>query len=359
MQRPLELCSCEGFKALPPVGKEYQQGYKRVSDRLPRVRQRLHRAAEYQRHAKYDPPPSPTPPQAPHAQAPPPPPAQAQPLAAAPGPVPRPQAPPGGRWLDQDTNGYRNFQRIGESMQHPLELCSYEGLEALPPIGKEYRQRYKRVNDRLPKGIAEQREFVFDPAIQQFGVGIDPGVTQAVRAASGIRSQASWKLTKGPGTAAAEAVCSPGPLKQFFKQLQKDMEEVSMERHGSAKQLVVFFGAASICTRGGWGADAVLRACCKVVCRPRGSDQLRGRVVLVDEYRTTRWPPASPHRPHAAARKPHRQQPQSQGPALPLQQKSKRTEAEQAAEPTQPTKAEQAAELSKGKEYPGLCYKRI
>ncbi|KAJ9513330.1 hypothetical protein QJQ45_001359 [Haematococcus lacustris] len=66
------------------------------------------------------------------------------------------------------------------------------------------------------------------------------------------------------------------------------MAEVSMERHGHAKQLVVFFGAASIGTRGGWGADAVLRACCKVVCRPRGTDQRRGRVVLVDEHRTTR-----------------------------------------------------------------------
>ncbi|KAJ9512380.1 hypothetical protein QJQ45_012843 [Haematococcus lacustris] len=28
-------------------------------------------------------------------------------------------------------------------------------------------------------------------------------------------------------------------------------------------------------------------ACCKVVCRPRDSDQRRGRVVLVDEHRTT------------------------------------------------------------------------
>ncbi|KAJ9531062.1 hypothetical protein QJQ45_000938 [Haematococcus lacustris] len=65
------------------------------------------------------------------------------------------------------------------------------------------------------------------------------------------------------------------------------MAEVSMERHGRAKQLVVFFGAAGIGTRGGWGADAVLRACCKVVCRPRGTDQRRGRVVLVDEHRTT------------------------------------------------------------------------
>ncbi|KAJ9520466.1 hypothetical protein QJQ45_000215 [Haematococcus lacustris] len=66
------------------------------------------------------------------------------------------------------------------------------------------------------------------------------------------------------------------------------MAEVSMERHGHAKQLVVFFGAAGIGTAGGWGADAVLRACCKVVWRPRGAGQRRGRVVLVDEHRTTR-----------------------------------------------------------------------
>ncbi|GFH26389.1 hypothetical protein HaLaN_24533 [Haematococcus lacustris] len=69
--------------------------------------------------------------------------------------------------------------------------------------------------------------------------------------------------------------------------LEEDMAELSMEGQGRAKQLVVFFGAASIGTGGGWGADAVLRACRKVVCRPRGPDQLRGRVVLVDEHRTS------------------------------------------------------------------------
>ncbi|KAJ9533342.1 hypothetical protein QJQ45_026432 [Haematococcus lacustris] len=71
-------------------------------------------------------------------------------------------------------------------------------------------------------------------------------------------------------------------------QLEEEMAELSMKRHNHAKQLVVFFGAASIGTGGGWGADAVLRACRKVVCRPRGPDQLRGRVVLVDEHRTSR-----------------------------------------------------------------------
>ncbi|KAJ9506674.1 hypothetical protein QJQ45_001964 [Haematococcus lacustris] len=107
-----------------------------------------------------DPPPAQDHPAPPPAQDPPPPPpaqdppapAQDQPPAQAPpGPVPRPQAPSWGRWLDRDTNPCLNFQRIGESKQRPLELCSYEGLMALPPIGKVYQQGYKLVSDRLPK----------------------------------------------------------------------------------------------------------------------------------------------------------------------------------------------------------------
>ncbi|KAJ9509355.1 hypothetical protein QJQ45_001812 [Haematococcus lacustris] len=59
---------------------------------------------------------------------------------------------------------------------------------------------------RIGKGLAEQREFVFNPDTQ-IGVGIDPGVTQAVSAASGVWDPATgqlkadqlrrWKLTKG------------------------------------------------------------------------------------------------------------------------------------------------------------------
>ncbi|KAJ9523627.1 hypothetical protein QJQ45_007295 [Haematococcus lacustris] len=99
--------------------------------------------------AQDPPPPAQAPPPLPPAQAPLPPPAQ--PFPAAPGPVPRPQAPSWGRWLDRDTNPCLNFQRIGESKQRPLELCSWKDREALPPVGKEYQQGYKRVNDRLPK----------------------------------------------------------------------------------------------------------------------------------------------------------------------------------------------------------------
>ncbi|KAJ9532369.1 hypothetical protein QJQ45_010446 [Haematococcus lacustris] len=83
-------------------------------------------------------PPAQDPPPPPPALAPPPPPALAPPAPdqppaqPPPGPVPRPKAPPWGRWLDRDTNPCLNFQCIGESKQHPLELCSWTGLEALP-----------------------------------------------------------------------------------------------------------------------------------------------------------------------------------------------------------------------------------
>ncbi|KAJ9509999.1 hypothetical protein QJQ45_011662 [Haematococcus lacustris] len=57
------------------------------------------------------------------------------------------------------------------------------------------------------------------------------------------------------------------------------------------KPLVVFFGSASIGTRGGWGAKAVLQACRKVVERPNSgkpTDRVPGKVVTVDEFRTSR-----------------------------------------------------------------------
>ncbi|KAJ9517151.1 hypothetical protein QJQ45_009094 [Haematococcus lacustris] len=213
-----------------------------------------------------------------------------------------------------------------------------------------------------------------------------------------------------------------------------------MQRHGHAKQLVVFFGAAGIGTRGGWGADAVLRACCKVVSGPgaQTSDGLNKRRAT----RPANWkPPAGqveqrllrpawsqqrdlPVRgmmwcPVVAPRKPPQAPRSSQqatqpaasepGPSSPLPAKrSKRTKAEpEAAEPTQPTKdkgtgkgkaakakpapqpgrwldrdcnaalnmqrigeskwrplelcwwPEQGALPAKGKEYPGLGYKRL
>ncbi|KAJ9527081.1 hypothetical protein QJQ45_025217, partial [Haematococcus lacustris] len=163
-----------------------------------------------------------------------------------------------------------------------------------------------------------------------------------------------------------------------------------------AKQLVVFFGVAGIGIWGGWGAGAVLRACCKVVCA-QGQGQRRGRVVLVDEHRTTRvssaangqqpceeqldheqptrhanWKPSAGPVEHrllrpawsqqhqqpvrgmmwclvVAPRKPPQPpgssqeapQPEASDPepsTPPPAKRRKRTKAEQAAEPTQPTK---------------------
>ncbi|KAJ9506609.1 hypothetical protein QJQ45_003997 [Haematococcus lacustris] len=334
----------------------------------------------------------------------------------------------------------------------------------------------------IGKGIAEQRDFVFDSATQ-IGVGIDPGVTQAVSAVSAAWHPKSGQLVADkPGRVEADqgpAASSAGTslvanlmhisvtlatwaavwevyldpmwarqrlglyraqdrgLEQFFKKLEKDMAEVSMERHGRAKQLVLFFGAPGIGTQGGWGADTVLRAYCKVVSRPRGTDQLRGRVVLVDEHRTTRvssavngkqpceeeldheqptrragWkPPAGQveQRLLRPAWSQQHDQPQPCGHTAsslragaqhsPPAKRSKRTKAEQAAEPTQPTKAakvkpapqpgrwldrdcnaalnmqrigesrwrplelcywpDRGALPAKGKEYPGLGYKRL
>ncbi|KAJ9520582.1 hypothetical protein QJQ45_007448 [Haematococcus lacustris] len=181
------------------------------------------------------------------------------------------------------------------------------------------------------------------------------------------------------------------------RQLEEDMAEVSMERHGQAKQLVVYFGAASIGTGGG----------------PRGAGQRRGRVVLVDEHRTTRvssavngqhpceeelnklsatrpagWkPPAgqveqrllrpawsqqrdqtvrglmwcpvvAPRKPPQAPRSSQEATPAAAsepGPSTPTPAKrSKRTEAEPAAEPTQPTKGKGKAkgEAAKAKPAP-------
>ncbi|KAJ9510778.1 hypothetical protein QJQ45_027591 [Haematococcus lacustris] len=230
------------------------------------------------------------------------------------------------------------------------------------------------------RGIAESREYVFDPETQ-IGVGIDPGVTQAVSAAStsltnqptlftnlGMRRDetsgqlvadrlAQWKLTKGQvkhdsglnnarrttqrwlapikshlqhlaaassaGTslkanlkhitvtlatwdAVWEVYLDPKwarqrlrphgaqdrALEQFVKKLEEEMAELSMKRHGRAKQLVVFFGAAGFGTGGGREAGVLMRCCGPAARWCAGpwaqADQHRGRVVLVDEHRTTR-----------------------------------------------------------------------
>ncbi|KAJ9525913.1 hypothetical protein QJQ45_009218 [Haematococcus lacustris] len=106
-------------------------------------------------------------------------------------------------------------------------------------------------------------------------------------------------------------------LEQFFKKLEEDMAEVSMKRHGRANQLVVFFGAAGIGTGGGWVAP--------------------------------RKPPQAPCSSQEASQ-PAASEP---GPSTPPPaQRSKRTKAEQAAEPTRPTKGKAQGKAAKAKPAP-------
>ncbi|GFH11588.1 hypothetical protein HaLaN_07109 [Haematococcus lacustris] len=80
-------------------------------------------------------------------------------------------------------------------------------------------------------------------------------------------------------------------------QLEEEAAIESQKRWGTRNQLVVFFGNAGIGTRGGWGAKAVLQACRMVVERANSgkpTDRVPGKVVTVDEFRTSRLHQATP-----------------------------------------------------------------
>ncbi|GFH10513.1 hypothetical protein HaLaN_05839, partial [Haematococcus lacustris] len=80
-------------------------------------------------------------------------------------------------------------------------------------------------------------------------------------------------------------------LERYFKKLEEKAAIESQKRWGTRKQLVVFFGHAGTGTPGGWGAKAVLPACRKVVKRANSGkpiDRVPGKVVTVDEFRTSR-----------------------------------------------------------------------
>ncbi|GFH30221.1 hypothetical protein HaLaN_29027 [Haematococcus lacustris] len=130
---------------------------------------------------------------------------------------------------------------------------------------------------------------------------------------------------------------------------------------GRAKQLMVFFGAATIGTRGGWGADAVLRACCKVVCRTRGTDKRRSRVVLVDEHSTSRVSSAVNGQQPCERQLNKRRATRPAGwkpPAGQVHHRLVRPAWSQLRD--QPVRGMMWCPLpAKGKEYPGLGYKRV
>ncbi|KAJ9513992.1 hypothetical protein QJQ45_021064, partial [Haematococcus lacustris] len=170
---------------------------------------------------------------------------------------------------------------------------------------------------RIGKRIAEQGEFVFNPATQ-IGVGIDPGVTQAVSAASGVwdpktgQLQADqlrrWKLTKGQvkhgsglNNARRDTERWLAPIKHHLQHLAA-ASSAGTSLEANLKHITVTLATwdavwevyldpkwAEQRLRLYGAQDRTLEQFFKkVVCRTRGTDQRRGRVVLVDEHRTTR-----------------------------------------------------------------------
>ncbi|KAJ9510054.1 hypothetical protein QJQ45_011716 [Haematococcus lacustris] len=145
-------------------------------------------------------------------------------------------------------------ERIGESMQRPLELCRYEGLEAPPPVGEEYQQHYKLVNDRLPKGrqrlhrAAEYRRGATD--VRMVAMKMPHGTATAIATSGASLGVLTWdrrcssgsSMTLGPepqppaapvqalGTWAyvAQAAVQAVALRQYdpAPRLKQDLEEL-------------------------------------------------------------------------------------------------------------------------------------
>ncbi|GFH23036.1 uncharacterized protein HaLaN_20584 [Haematococcus lacustris] len=121
----------------------------------------------------------------------------------------------------------------------------------------------------IGKGIAETREYVFDPDTQiEWLAPIQPHLQHLAAASSAGTSLVSnlkhitvtlatwdvmWEVNLYPKWARQRLRlygAQDRALEQFFKKLEEDMAGLSMERHERAKQLVVFIGAATIGTGG-------------------------------------------------------------------------------------------------------------
>ncbi|KAJ9519770.1 hypothetical protein QJQ45_013463 [Haematococcus lacustris] len=103
----------------------------------------------------------------------------------------------------------------------------------------------KRPSADIGMGMADKLALQCDPATYM-GMGLDPWRHQGSQHSLGV--------------------------------LEMEAAKVSQQRWGARKQLVVFFGNAGLGTRGGWGTNAVLRACRKVVERHGGQGVDSGRV---------------------------------------------------------------------------------
>ncbi|KAJ9515720.1 hypothetical protein QJQ45_002641 [Haematococcus lacustris] len=217
------------------------------------------------------------------------------------------------------------------------------------------------------KRIAEQRHFVFNSATQ-IEVGIDPGPhLQHLAAASlaGIPLEANLKhitVTLATWDMVWEVYLDPKwarerlrlyeaqdqALEQFLKKLEEEMAELSMERHGLAKQLVVFLGAAVIVT----GSAGPMQ-------------QPSSHTASSPGARASTPPPAKRTKAQQAAEptEPTKGEGKAKGRAANTKLPPQPGSAQHAAhweEQVAPTGAVLAAALpAKGKEYQGLGYKRL
>ncbi|GFH19608.1 hypothetical protein HaLaN_16577 [Haematococcus lacustris] len=168
----------------------------------------------------------------------------------------------------------------------------------------------------------------------QIGVGIDPGVTQAVSAASRVWDPATgqlkadqlrrWKLTKGEVKHASGLINARRNTERWLAPIKPHLQHLA---------------AAS-------SAGTSLEANLKHITVTLATWDAVWEVYLDPK------PPQAP-RSGQAATQPAASEP---GPSTPQPAKrSKRTKAEPAAEPTK----DQGALPAKGKEYPGLGYKRL
>ncbi|KAJ9518904.1 hypothetical protein QJQ45_026256 [Haematococcus lacustris] len=329
-------------------------------------------------------------------------------------------APQPGRWLDRDCNAALNMQRIGGSRWWPLELCWWPEQGKLPAKGKEYpglgykRQKRFRQTACMPRASTSGLPEASTAELTQYMSLLSDDEQADVLSKFVAAGYVGAKLKMVPRLSNQELECigiqpqlvrsallqefaDGGPGKTILlvdsegtkEQLEfSDKQDFNRWLQSNTLMLVLQNGTKRVVATWERLEDGG---------RPRGTDQLRGRVVLVDEHRTSQvssavngqqpcerqpnkrratrpadWkPPAGQahHRlvrpawsqqrdqpvwgmmwcPVVAPRKPPQAPRSSQealqpaasepGPSTPLPAKrSKRIMAEPAAEPTQPTK---------------------
>ncbi|KAJ9530147.1 hypothetical protein QJQ45_023432 [Haematococcus lacustris] len=176
-------------------------------------------------------------------------------------------------------------------MQRPLELCSWKDRETLPPVDKEYQQGYKR-----------RQAGNFDEVPSADKVQHDSGLIQAHR--NSQRRNDNVKLELQHLAAATPAGTSLVAIQRHVavtlatwdavwgKYLHPKWAEQMMRLYGAQEKVLERYfkleEEAAIESQKRW---PVLQACRKVVERPnsgRPTDRVKGKVVTVDEFRTSR-----------------------------------------------------------------------